>query len=339
MIPDPDSDGLSMDVRPSTRPYRRNLMRLLQLAAVVFLLVFAWTRREELEAAFRASTTEVIALFALVVIGHTMNAIEFGILYRASGIGIGHLENWAVFCAGQLGNYLPMQAGTIYRFRYLKTVHGLRYAANASNLAMNLVITLASTAVCGLVGVIGVAATGERRMSWIMFGIFAALLTVAVAAATRPMPRFLRPRDGHEGRFAAAWKEFHRGWDELRRQPRVGLVVLLIDSLKLVLLAVRFQIAFELLGVDAPLWLFLALGPVAALMGVIAFTPGALGLRELAVAGTAAAMGYSVPTGLLAATIDRGVMLCVTLVLGGIGYAITTRKLHAAHSKPTSVTP
>ena len=337
MIHEPDGDGVSMDVQPSPRTRHRVLvMRVLQLAAVVFLLAFAWTRRDELEAAFQASTSDVIALFALVVVGHAMNAFEFGLLYRASGIGIGHVENWAVFSAGQLGNYLPMQAGTIYRFRYLKVVHNLRYAANASNLAMNLVITLASTAVCGLVGVLGVAASGDRRISWIMLAIFGALLVFAIAAATLPMPSFLRPRPGHTGRFAIAWREFHRGWDELRRNPRVGVTVLVVDSLKLVLLAVRFQIAFELLGVDAPLWLFLVIGPVAALMGVIAFTPGALGLRELAVAGAAAAMGYSVPTGLLAATIDRGVMLCVTLALGGIGYAMTLPRLRKA-SSTTSV--
>lgn len=337
MIHEPDSDGVSMDAQPSPRSRRRLLlMRVLQLAAVAFLLVFAWNRRDELEAAFRASTTELIALFALVAIGNAMNALEYGLLYRASGVGIGHVENWAVFSAGQLGNYLPMQAGTIYRFRYLKVVHNLRYAANASNLALNFVITLASTAVCGLVGVIGIAATGERRISWIMLGIFAALLTIALAAAFLPMPRVLRPRDGREGRAASAWREFHRGWEALRRDPRTGLLVLLIDSSKLVLLAVRFEIAFELLGVDAPLWLYLVLGPIAALMGMIAFTPGALGLRELAVGGAAAAMGYSVPTGLLAATIDRGVMLCVTLVLGGIGYAITLPRLRRA-STATSV--
>jgi uncharacterized membrane protein YbhN (UPF0104 family) len=229
-----------------------------------------------------------------------------------------------------------MQAGTIYRFRYLKVVHRLRYAANASFLAMNLAITLASTAVCGLVGVIGVAVSGDRRISWIMLAIFGALLVFAIAAATLPIPRALRPRPDHTGRIAAAWREFHRGWDALRRNPRVGLTVLVVDTVKLALLAVRFQIAFELLDVEAPLWLFLVIGPVAALMGVIAFTPGALGLRELAVAGAAAAMGYSVPTGLLAATIDRGVMLCVTLVLGGIGYAMTVPRLRRA-SSTTSV--
>ena len=60
------------------------------------------------------------------------------------GLQIGPMENWALFNAGQLGNYLPMQVGTIYRFRYLKNVHGHRYSRNASNLAMNLVITLAT---------------------------------------------------------------------------------------------------------------------------------------------------------------------------------------------------
>jgi hypothetical protein len=48
-------------------------------------------------------------------------------------------------------------------------------------------------------------------------------------------------------------------------------------------------------------------------------------------------MGYSVPTGLLAATIDRGVMLCVTLVLGAIGYAITLPRLRRASAAATEL--
>ena len=63
---------------------------------------------------------------------------------------------------------------------------------------------------------------------------------------------------------------------------------------------------------------------------VLAPTPGSLGIREGAVAIVVKLLGYSIPTGLLAATIDRAVMLVVACVLGSLGYFVTGRKLRAA---------
>ena len=100
-----------------------------------------------------------------------------------------------------------------------------------------------------------------------------------------------------------------------------------IDVVKLLLLAVRFAVAFRLLGVHAPIGVYLVVAPVTALVSAVAPTPGSLGIREGAIALVVTLLGYSVPTGLLAATIDRTVMLVVACVLGGIGYAVTRRRL------------
>ena len=126
-------------------------------------------------------------------------------------------------------------------------------------------------------------------------------------------------RQSHH-RVAEAWEEFHRGWEAMRRQPRVGAEVFVIDVAKLLILALRSTSAFRILDVRAPFWLFLVLAPVAALAGVLAVTPGALGLREATVAAAAAGMGYGLPTGLLAATVDRGAMILVTVILGSTSY-------------------
>jgi uncharacterized membrane protein YbhN (UPF0104 family) len=103
-----------------------------------------------------------------------------------------------------------------------------------------------------------------------------------------------------------------------------------------VLLACRFAVAFRILGVDAPIGVYLVVAPVTALVTVLAPTPGSLGIREGAVAVVVALLGYSIPTGLLAATIDRAVMLVVACALGSVGYFVTGRRLRAARAASTA---
>jgi uncharacterized membrane protein YbhN (UPF0104 family) len=298
------------------------------LRAVPYLFVpalawYVYDQRAELERALDTSWPDLFAIAALVVLGQVLNASEFGVMYRGTGLRIGFLENQGLFNAGQLGNYLPMQVGTLYRLRYLKTVHRLRYANTASVVAMNIAISLASTAVVGAMGVVWVT-VADGRISWIMVLVFAAMLSLSIASARVALPSFLAHRSG---RLPAAWREFHAGWETVRRRPRVAATVLVIDVVKLLFLAMRFSIAFRLLGVHLPFGVYLVVGPVAAIVSAVSFTPGSIGFREAAVVASVRAMGYSIPGGLLAATIDRAVMLVVSLVLGGIGYVITLRRL------------
>jgi uncharacterized membrane protein YbhN (UPF0104 family) len=335
-VPEPiDEESAAADLvtAPDDEPGRRTYppvvafaLRVLPYVFIAAMVVYLASRRHDLERIGDASPEDVALLAGLIVLGAVLNAAEYWVMYRAADIDIGFRENVALFNAGQLGNYLPMQVGTMYRFRYLKVVHGLRYANTASFLLMNLALTLGSTALCGLLGLLVLAITGQADPSWILAVGFVVLLAVSLASALLPLPK-VRKRSG---RMVRAWQEFHAGWENVRKQPWTAIQVLLIDTIKLVFLAWRFAVAFRVLGVDAPIGVYLVVAPVTALVTVLAPTPGSLGIREGSVAVVVALLGYSIPTGLLAATIDRAVMLMVAVVLGTIGYVVTGRRVRAA---------
>ena len=293
----------------------------------LFLLLtvaIVWARRDEMAAIFEDPDGDLIAIAVLVVIGHFVNSSEFWLLYRAQGIRLGLVENWMVFTAGQLGNLAPGQLGTLYKFRYLKAIHGLGYAKSSSNYGANLLISFGSSSVAGLAGAFGVAADGGH-VAWWLFAGFAALGVMCIGSFFVAVPSVPLLR----GRLERAWEGFREGWDELRREPGTALAVFGLDLGKYVLVAIRFQIAFSLLGVDESLWYFLVIAPAAGLAGAIAFTPGGFGFRETFVTVAAVGLGSDFDTGLLAATIDRGVMLVSSIVLGGIGYLYTWRRMAA----------
>ena len=293
-----------------------------------FLGLMGWvlaSRWDQLQPVFSHPIQTLVLIAALVTLGFFLNAWEFQLLYRAQRVHLGWWENWMIFSTAQAGNLLPAQLGTIYRFRYMKAVHGVSYLRNGSNAGANLVISVGSSALVGIVGVVGVGvATGN--LSWLLLGIFGAMALGAAAAMALPLPRarFLK---GTPQRF---WHGFHDGWEELRRQPRTAVAVLAIDLVKYAVTTWRLQLAFGLIGVEESFWFFAVLAPAAGIAGILAFTPGGLGLREAFLTLTAVALGTTAVDGLLGATVDRGVMLIVVIVLGIAGYATTWPRLRRA---------
>ncbi|HEY3724319.1 MAG TPA: lysylphosphatidylglycerol synthase transmembrane domain-containing protein, partial [Acidimicrobiia bacterium] len=262
-------------------------------------------------------------------------ATEYWILYRAANVPIRWRMNLALFYAGGLGNYLPLQAGSVYRFHFMKAVHGVGYSRTVSVFGQNFVITIAAAGTVIITGVLTTAAFTTRSLSWIMLVVGIAMVSGAIVLAVVPLPhiRWLR------GRPARWWSEFHEGWETLRREPRVAVRVLLLEVVCSVTFALRLALVFDLLGVHAPFFLCLALAPVASPATALAITPGALGFREAAVAGAAVAMGFRVPTGIFAAGIDRGVLLLVTVVFGVGGYVLTLPHLRRARREAAVADP
>lgn len=301
------------------------------IAVVAVLVVLVWQRRDDLRPLWEDPSWDLALIAVLIAVGHFLNSAEFWVVYRATGVRVGFLENWMVFTAGLLGNLLPGQIGTIYKFRYMNAVHGVPYAKSGSNYGANLVISLGSSAIVGIVGVVAYA-SGGGDFAWAVFGVLIALGATCVALMRFRLPDWPLLR----GKPARAAASFNEGWHEIQRTPRTSLQVLAIDVVKYVLTAWRFQLAFGLLGVDESFWFFLVVAPAAAIAGIIAFTPGALGFRELFVTTAAVGMGATLDDGLLAATTDRGVMLASAVVLGAAGYAYTVPRLRRARTtQPT----
>lgn len=310
---------------------KKTLRWIVSLAVVAVLFVMVWQRRDDLRPLWDDPSWNLALIGLLIVVGHFLNSSEFWVLFRATGVKIGFFENWMVFTAGLLGNLLPGQVGTIYKFRYMNAVHDVSYAKSGSNYGANLVISLGSSAIVGVLGVVAYAA-GGGDFAWVVFVVFVALGLACATLMRFPLPNWSLLR-GKPAKFAAS---FNEGWHEIQRTPRTSMQVVVIDIVKYALTAWRFQLAFGLLGVDESFWFFLVVAPAAAIAGIIAFTPGALGFRELFVTTAAVGMGSSLDDGFLAATTDRGVMLASAIVLGVAGYAYTVPRLRRANTtQPT----
>jgi uncharacterized membrane protein YbhN (UPF0104 family) len=308
---------------------RKVLRYVLSAIIVAALVALVWNRRDDLRPLWEDPSWNLALIGGLIIVGHFLNSAEFWVVYRSLGVKVSFWENWMVFCSGLLGNLLPAQVGTIYKFQYMKSVHNLSYARNGSTYGANLIISLGSSAIVGVIGVIAYAMTGGE-LAWIMLAVFIGIGVMCMVFLAIPLPT----QDQHTNRIRRAISNFARGWNDIRSNPRTSITVAGIDVIKYLVTAWRFQLAFSLLGVDESLWFFLVIAPAAAIAGIIAFTPGGIGIREFFITAAAVGMGASFDTGLLAATTDRGIMLVSAVILGSIGYAYTVPRLRRSMSDP-----
>ena len=202
------------------------VLKVVPYAFVGAMVLYLFSRRDDLAKLGDASIQDLALLAALVVVGAVLNATEYWVMYRAADIDIGFRENVALFNAGQLGNYLPMQVGTMYRFRYLKVVHQLRYANTASFLADEPRAHAREHRALRDAGAGG--ARGQRT------GRPVVAARRRLRPAARAVPRVgagavaqrREGRSGRDGRVGGV----PPGWENVRRQPAAAIEVLLIDT-------------------------------------------------------------------------------------------------------------
>ena len=332
-IPQPREASQTDDAR--TRPAARRVIATL-VVPVLFvgvLVVLIARDHDRLNPLWHTDLQHLSALALLVLAGQFVNSMEFWLLYRARGIKVGLFENGNLFFASQLGNYAPGQIGSLYRLRYMRDVHGVSYAESVAVYGANFVATLGGASMTALVGVLGVVLIGHHGLPLGLLLVILATIAAVVILATVPLPRFA----ARNGYVARAWRAIHAGFEQVRRERSVGLVVVLLEVVKYALTAWRMLIAFELLDVHEPYWVFLVLAAAAGVAGFVSFTPGALGIRELFITGSAAALGVGIDNGLFGATIDRAVMLAASIVVGGGAFVWAQRRLHVAQSSVSVV--
>jgi uncharacterized membrane protein YbhN (UPF0104 family) len=332
-IPQPREGKQTDDAR--TRPSTRRLVPAIAVPVlfVVLLAVLIARDHDRLNPLWHTDLQHVSALAVLVLLGQFVNSMEFWVLYRARGIKVGLFENGNLFFASQLGNYAPGQIGSLYRLRYMRDVHGVSYAESVSVYGANFVATLGGASMTALVGVLGVVLIGHHGLPLGLLVVILGTIAAVVILATVPLPRFA----AREGYVARAWRAVHAGFEQVRRERFVGLMVVALEVVKYALTAWRMLIAFQLLGVHEPYWVFLVLAAAAGVAGFLSFTPGALGIRELFITASAAALGLGFDNGLFGATIDRAVMLACSLVVGGGAFVWAHRRLHVAQSSASVV--
>lgn len=283
-----------------------------------------WERRSAFRELLDASWADVAVMGLLVLAAWVLSAIQTWVLFRAEGARIGFFENLVLAWCANFANYLPMRVGTVLRGRYMKQVHGLRYARFGSIFGIRTVLLVSASGILGTIGLLGLWLSGGP-LSWVLLAVLLGMALASLGALLIPVPRW----SASEGRLSRIWNDFVDGFATARARPKVSAVVLALTLLQQLSLGLRFMVGFEAFQSKPSVWILLLLAALVTLVSFVAFTPGALGLREAAVGYIAFATGGDFSLGLFAGSLDRAVMLALTLLLGTPSFIYIWKRLGA----------
>jgi len=303
------------------RQWVENVIGLAILVATGWVL---WQRRSSFRELLDASWTDLGVMGLLVLAGWALSSAQTWVLLRAERARIGFWENLVLTSCANFANYLPMRLGTVLRGRYMKQVHGLRYARFGSIFGIRAILLVSASGMLGAVGALGLWLSEGRPTRVLLVG-FVGMALASIIALLVPLPKLESP----ERRLPRIWNDFVEGFAMARARPRVSVIVLVLTLLQQLTLGLRLFVGFEAFQTTLSPWLPLLLAALVMLVSFIAITPGGLGLREAAIGYVAFATGGDFGLGLFAGSLDRAVMLVLTLVLGAPSFVYIWKKLGA----------
>jgi hypothetical protein len=289
---------------PLDRGHRRLYRRIGTVvgAALLVAAIVGVVRNEaigaSLQAAWHSPHWDALALLVGAVLAtQVLTSATFALLMRRHArIGFGEMN--ALVAVSTLANYVPMQAGSIGRLAYHRTVHGVPVRATLVAILQAMAATAVATCAVGAAALLGTAANAPW---WAP-----ALVTVLW------LPLAIEP----------AWRTF--------------ALVMVVRTLEVLAWAVHAWAAFRLSGWDIAPQTAIGAALVASAANLVPFIGNGLGIREWAVALAAPVLGgYERDAGLAAELTGRAVDVAVAVPLGLASFAWLVRRLHAA-AAPTA---
>lgn len=293
------------------------LKRLLALLIVAGFFWYLWEHRTDLLKTLDASPWQMLGIVALIFGGWLAAGLQAATLYRALRLPLRVTESVLLTAAGGFGNYMPMRAGTLVRALYLKEVHGLAFARFGGVTGLRTLLTLIAAGAAGLLGIAMIALRDGGRGSLGLTLLFLVLVVAPMLLMLLPVPTW----PGASGRIRRMAHNFSGAYDTLRRQPLVGLGVVLLALAQYLLIGLRFVISGAAVGADMDLLVVMMMAPLAALMQFVSITPGGIGLREAVMGYVSMSLGYSFAEGVYIGAVDRAMLLAVTGLFGGASFA------------------
>ena len=274
-------------------PYARWIGLAFGVVLVVAAVVTVVTQRDKIGSALAAirhpHAVDVAVLFGTVFANIVLTGLMFSVLMSRYG-RVGLVEMQALIAAAALANYLPLRPGLFGRAAYHKAFNDIAVGATVKVTLVALAISVAIAAY--LAGALFIAGRASIPLWVVVGGAVPVLVTVAAVPASR----------------------------------RIGAAAL-IRYVEVLLLAVRYQAAFALIGSPIDPAVALTIACVAVVVMLIPLTGNGLGLREWAVGIAALQLTpYVLELGLAADLVNRTAEALFVAVLGLGAFAWLTLK-------------
>jgi uncharacterized membrane protein YbhN (UPF0104 family) len=288
------------------------------LSAFVYYLYNNADRFLEL---IQLSASGVLLIFLLSLIFPFLSGSMTTFLFRGLGVDLPFRDGFLINAASTLANQLPISGGILSKGFYLKRKYELSYS---KFLSATVALFLCFIGTNGLVG-LTVLAYGmliqQKVVSitlWLGFAAMAACLLVF----SFPIDQIKLPDPIGKLLHQAA-----EGWMLIRKNPRLLASLIGLQCGLLILLAIRYWLAFHMLSQNVTLSDAMLFSTATILTQLVSIAPGGLGVREAIVGTISSILGFDTGASVVAVGLDRLISTVPILLIGGISTLILGKQI------------
>jgi uncharacterized membrane protein YbhN (UPF0104 family) len=302
---------------------KRILVALVWIAIVASLVYYLITHTEELSNIRHISYTDLALISLLFIFAQYLNGIRTGLLLKKMGLSLGGKECFHLSNATTMANYLPLKGGSVASALYFKNRHDIPYSVFVSISMAGLIIQLFTIASASSVLVfLWREAFGSFFYGLLYMFLFILLASILLwvflaALCTGDRPYFIRSE-----RIRASLKNLRL----ILTDKRLLLKLLMLHFTAIIVMAVRFALAFRVLNYNAPFVLSFLSGQLKSLAMLVNITPAGLGVAELLAGVMTKITGGNVAIGVYAASVDRIISVLILLALGVTSFVYLNKR-------------
>lgn len=305
-------------------PNLKVLRKWISLALVLIFLawgVFYLVRHpDSLKVLENISISSLLILISLGLIKLLVMGMFTWVNLDALGIRLRFWEMYGLSAMTTMGNYLiAFRGGAVIRGVYLKATYNFPYSLFLSTVASLYLITFPTNAVLGLVALVGIrVGLGIQQTAMFLFLLLCLVGPVIFLIVIRRAPAF-------SGRWLSKFNPVIDGWKVLTERPGTIIKLILASILNSLVTILLIHYSFLALGIDLPLFQSSVFGVLYLISAMVPITPAGMGFAEAMLVLVSGAFGISSSINILAAGLNRSIMIVVSLLLGPLFTMILSR--------------
>ena len=310
------------------RRFQSILLTIISLGIIAAFVYYLYVNANQYRDLLNVSATGAAMLFVLSLAFPILSGMQNVFLYRSLGAKISYRDGFFLTAASTLANQLPISGGILSKGFYLKRIYNLSYTKFISSTVALFVCFLA---VNGLMGM-------TILLYWILFRKVAVnpvlliaytMMAGCVLAFWLPLDRIKIPEKLRKWSHQAI-----EGWMLISRNPVLLFQLIGLQFLLVLLLAIRYWLAFHMLSQNVTIAQTLLFSTASILTQLVSIAPGGLGVREAIVSGVASALGFDAGVSLVAVGLDRLVSTVVIVLVGWVSTVILGKQIAETSKKP-----
>ena len=307
-----------------TKNIRFIFQLVITLGVIITFIYFIYNNSDKYLELLNISQSGVLLLFLLSLAFPFLNGIQNTYLFRGVGVkGFTHRDGYLITAASTLANQLPIPGGIVSRGYYLKYRHNLSYAKYASSTIALFFCYLAINGMIGILVLLYWSLIDKNPIPPILFLAFTAMV-LCILVFRLPLERIKMTEKLHQ------WiQQAVDGWTAIGQSPSLLFKLAILQAVLVVLLSIRYWIAFHMLSQNISLGQSLLFASASILTQLVSIAPGGLGVREAIVAAVASVLGFDASVSIVAVGIDRLVVTIMIVFTGWISMIILGKQISA----------